>query len=283
MNRIMLKYILYLGISLGILSCKSSNTSLKQGPEKTNPIVLEHSLDIPKLDRSRQIRIYLPLGYYESDRSYPVLYMQDGQNLFDDTTSYAGEWGVDESLNALAAKTGLKMIVVGIDNGQEKRINELSPWENKKYGKAEGEEFVEFMVHQLKPFIDSNFRTLTNRKNTALMGSSLGGLITHYALFQYPDVFGKAALFSPSYWYADEVYDFTKKHPLPRNTKIFMLVGEKEEGMVEPSKKIYQLLLETGQKKKNLKWVSDPEGEHNELFWRRQFTPAMEWLYLGKK
>ncbi|MFT7064696.1 MAG: alpha-glucosidase [Sediminicola sp.] len=209
--------------------------------------------------------------------------MQDGQNLFDNATAYAGEWGVDESLNTLAANAGLKLIVMGIDNGEEKRINELSPWENKKYGKAEGEEYVEFMVHQLKPFIDSNFRTLPDRKHTSLMGSSMGGLISHYALFQYPDVFGKAAIFSPSYWYADEVYGFTHNHPLPKNTKIFMLVGEKEEGTVDPAKKMYQLILDTGQKKKHLKLVSDSEGEHNERFWNKQFTPAMEWLYLGKK
>ncbi|MEB8327769.1 alpha/beta hydrolase-fold protein [Flavobacteriaceae bacterium KMM 6897] len=279
----MLKYILCLGLALGVFSCKSYETSHNAVPGKANPIVLDHSLTIPKLDRTRQIRIYLPPGYYESDLSYPVLYMQDGQNLFDDATAYAGEWGVDESLNALAVNAGLKMIVVGIDNGQEKRINELSPWENKKYGKAEGEQYVEFMVHQLKPFIDSNFRTLPDRKHTSLMGSSLGGLISHYALFQYPDVFGKAAIFSPSYWYADEVYGFTQNHPLPRNTKIFMLIGEKEEGMVDPAKKMYQLILDGGQKNKNLKLVSDPEGEHNERFWRKQFTPAMEWLYLGKK
>ncbi|MEJ1223320.1 alpha/beta hydrolase [Sediminicola sp. 1XM1-17] len=278
----MIKYILCLGMALCFFSCKTSHTGILQGPEKANPIVLEHTLEIPKLERTRQIRIYLPPGYYASDRAYPVLYMQDGQNLFDDATAYAGEWGVDESLNNLSAKEQLKMIVVGIDNGQEKRINELSPWENKKYGRAEGEAYVDFMVHQLKPFIDRNFRTLPDRKNTALMGSSLGGLISHYALFKYPEIYGKAAIFSPSYWYAEEVFNFTQNHPLPRNTKIFLLVGEKEEGMVAPAKKMYQLMLETGQKKKNLKWVSDPEGEHNERFWRRQFTPAMEWLYLGR-
>ena len=279
----MLKYIFCLGVFLGILSCKSSNIIPSQGSEEANAIVLDHSLAIPKLDRIRQIRIYLPPGYYESNRSYPVLYMQDGQNLFDDATSYAGEWGIDESLNTLSAEAGLKLIVVGIDNGQDKRINELSPWENKKYGKAEGEEFVDFMVHQLKPFMDTNFRTLPDRKNTALMGSSLGGLISHYAIFQYPEVFGKAAIFSPSYWYADKVFAFTQSHPLPRNTQIFMLVGEKEEGMVDPAKRMYQLILDQGQKKKNLKLVSDPEGEHNERFWRKQFTPAMEWLYLKGK
>lgn len=278
----MSKYLLCLGIALGLLSCKSSNTGVLQNPEKANPIVVEHTIEIPKLERTRQLRIYLPPGYYESDKAYPVLYMQDGQNLFDDATSYAGEWGVDESLNDLSAKENLKMIVVGIDNGQGKRINELSPWENEKYGKAEGEEFVDFMVNQLKPFIDQNFRTLPDRNNTALMGSSLGGLISHYALFQYPHIFGKAAIFSPSYWYASEVFEFTKNHPLPKNTKIFMLVGEKEEGMVDPAKKMYQLILESGQQNKNVKWVSDPEGEHNERFWRKQFKPAMEWLYLGR-
>lgn len=151
-----------------------------------NVIILEKTLTIPKLNRQRRLRIYLPENYQLSKQHYPVLYMHDAQNLFDDKTAYAGEWGIDETLNRLAAENGLSLIVVGIDNGLELRMNELSPWPNQEYGVAEGEQYMDFIVNEVKPFIDKSYRTLTDKNNTAIMGSSMGGLISHYAIFEYP-------------------------------------------------------------------------------------------------
>src|SRR5206468_2794112 len=103
-------------------------------------------LRMPGLERERTLRIYLPPGYEKTQRRYPVLYMHDGQNLFDAATSYAGEWGVDETLNELARSSHLELIVVGIDNGDLKRMQELNPWDNEKYGAGEGREYMRFIV-----------------------------------------------------------------------------------------------------------------------------------------
>src|ERR1700676_1669623 len=111
-----------------------------------NVQVLPEPLTMPGLDRQRMIRVYLPPGYTTSKQRFPVLYMHDGQNLFDDATSFVGEWGVDETLDALAKTRDFKLIVVGIDNGAENRIHELSPWDNAKYGKGEGRQYMAFLV-----------------------------------------------------------------------------------------------------------------------------------------
>ena len=153
-----------------------------------NVQILDTAFLIPQLNRTRRIWIYLPPDYnYNTDKRYSVLYMQDGQNLFDDATSYAGEWGVDEFMDSL--KYG-QCIVVGIDNGGDKRMTEYNPYDNKKFGKGEGKKYIDFLVKTLKPFIDKNYRTLPGIQNTGIAGSSMGGLISLYAILQYPKVFG---------------------------------------------------------------------------------------------
>lgn len=246
--------------------------------QSANVTILEPFL-MKELGRERIIRIYIPEEYNNETRSYPVIYAHDGQNLFDDSTSYVGEWGLDESLNEIANETGFKVIVVGIDNGQGKRINELSPWENPDYGAAEGEAYMNFIVKQVKPYIDSTYRTLPERNNTAIIGSSLGGLISHYGIYQYPEIFSKAIIFSPSYWYAEEVWDFTANNPVPRDSKLWLEIGEKEGNAVDNTNKMYEVILNTGHPEENIVKRIDPEGEHNEPSWRRQFVPAVKWLF----
>src|SRR6185369_7256568 len=107
-----------------------------------------------------------------SERRYPVIYMHDGQNLFDDATSYAGEWGVDETLNELARSHGFEAIVVGIDNGQDRRMTELNPWDNPRFGKAEGAAYMSFIVDVVKPYVDARYRTRSDAQSTAIIGSS---------------------------------------------------------------------------------------------------------------
>lgn len=273
------KYFLILLIALSFAACKSSKDVTKSSSTQSNVIVLEQAFEILGLDRARQIRIYLPKNYWNSTEKYSVLYMHDGQNLFEDSTSYAGEWGIDESLDELSISADLDLIVVGIDNGREKRMNEMSPWENEEFGKAEGEEYMEFIVNHIKPFIDSTYRTFSNRENTAIMGSSMGGLISHYAIYKYPEIFSKAGIFSSSYWYADEVYDYTRNNSIPDDARLFLVVGKKEGKMVNDSQKMFNLILETGHPKKNLTLEIDPDGEHNEASWRKQFVPAIKWLF----
>ncbi|WP_298541570.1 alpha/beta hydrolase-fold protein [uncultured Aquimarina sp.] len=296
------KYLYLILISVCIIGCKNqvsknSETALKTETKefKTDTVllkttaqpnvkVLEKQFEIANLDRNRQIRIYVPPNYNTSDKKYPVLYMHDAQNLFDKFTSYSGEWEVDESLNELAETSGLELIVVGIDNGAEKRMNELSPWKNSEFGEAEGEAYMKFIVNQIKPYIDNNYRTLADKSNTAIMGSSMGGLISHYAIYQYPEIFSKTGIFSPSYWYSEEVFTFTRNHQISKETKIFLLIGKKEgHGMVENTEKMYTQILSSNHPKENIHLIVDPEGEHNEAFWKGHFTSAIEWLFTNKE
>ena len=254
-------------------------------PVKTSTVtdnvqVLPYQFVMPGLDRQRSIRLYLPPSYKTSEKRYPVIYMHDGQNLFDDMTADAGEWGVDESLNQLAEKHGLEMIVVGIDNGGDFRMNELSPWENKRFGKAQGKQYMDFIVKVVKPYIDTNFRTRKDRLHTAIMGSAMGGLMSHYAAHAYPEVFSKAGIFSPSYWYSQQVFSFTQRKKAPLDARLYVMYGDKEgDGMIADTDKMRRQLKQQGHPRQNNLFKRVPKGEHNEQLWRTEFPEAVQWLF----
>ncbi|MFZ0490242.1 MAG: alpha/beta hydrolase-fold protein [Salegentibacter sp.] len=234
------------------------------------------SIPAPQLDTVRTIRLYLPASYSHSKKDYPVIYMHDAQNLFDKATSYVGEWKVDEYLDSLASK---EVIVVGIDHGGEKRINELTPFPNEKYGGGKGAAYVGFIVNNLKPYIDQHYRTLKDPANTAIFGSSLGGLISFYAALKYPGTFGKAGVFSPSFWFSDKIYDFAKFSELNPDTKFYFLAGtNEEEGEIPDIERMLDLLRKKGLAKQNYKVKFIEGGEHNEALWSSAFPAAFEWL-----
>ncbi|MRX41078.1 alpha/beta hydrolase [Flavobacterium sp. LC2016-23] len=233
------------------------------------------TMEAPQLKTTKKIWIYLPENYAASDQRYSVIYMHDAQNLFDAKTSYVGEWNVDEKLDSLKAK----VIVVGIEHGNEKRIDELTPFKNEKYGGGNADNYLDFIVKTVKPYIDKNYRTKPKARNTIIMGSSLGGLVSYYAILKYPEVFGKAAVFSPSFWFSKDIYTLTEKtHKI--KTKIYFLCGDKEdENMVQDMTKM-ERLLDTKRcyclhltKSKIVKG-----GEHNEKLWRDSFVGALSWL-----
>lgn len=234
------------------------------------------TIEAPQLNTSKKIWIYLPENYSKNiQKKYSVIYMHDAQNLFDAKTSYSGEWNVDEKLDSLKAK----VIVVGIEHGNEKRIDELTPFKNEKYGGGNADNYLEFIVKTLKPHIDKNYRTKTKAKNTIIFGSSLGGLVSYYGALKYPEIFGKAGVFSPSFWFSPEIYTFTEKQPKIK-TKIYFLCGDKEsDDMVNDLTKMKRL-LDTKRcyclhldKTKIVKG-----GEHNEKLWRDHFAEAIFWL-----
>lgn len=159
---------------------------------------------MPQLDRNRKIWLYLPPDYSTSTKNYPVLYMQDGQNLFDNATSFAGEWQVDETLNSLFAGGDYGAIVVGIENGGGERLNEYSPWNNPSYGGGLGDQYVAFLANTLKPYIDANYRTRPEPQFNALIGSSMGALISTYGATEFPNIFRKVGSLSPAVLVFDE-------------------------------------------------------------------------------
>ncbi len=242
--------------------------------------VVSESFEMPELGRKRKIRLYLPPNYATSNVNYPVLYMHDGQNLFDHATSFAGEWQVDESLNTYFEKTGKGIIVVGIDHGGNFRIPEYTPWRNPNYGGGEGAKYMQFVVKTLKPYIDKYYRTLPDKANTALMGSSLGGLISHFGALEYPQIFGKVGVFSPSFWFSDSTYILANKKANIQDTKMYFLAGGAESAtMLAELEKMLQTIKQAGFKPENMHSKVIPSGTHSEGFWRNEFPFAIEYLF----
>ncbi|MEM5563809.1 TIM-barrel domain-containing protein [Psychroserpens sp. AS72] len=253
-----------------------------------NVSVISEDFEIPQLNRKRRIWLYLPPNYETSNESYPVVYMHDAQNLFDNSTSFSGEWSVDETLNRLYSEKNIKVIVVGIDNGGEKRTDEYNPWENEKYGGGEGKEYTNFIVQTLKPYIDSNYKTLKDKSNTAIFGSSMGGLISYYVALKHPNIFGKVGVFSPSFWFSPKVNDFSKTHGNIKDTKMYFLAGGREGGnvafeeisqTVKDMNSVITILKNQGFNPKNIQSKIVPEGKHNEELWRTNFEETMLWLF----
>lgn len=260
---------------LGTASLAAESTA------QPNVSLLGPPLSMPGLNRSRSIRLYLPPGYAGAavTKRYPVIYMHDGQNLFDAATAYAGEWNVDETLNALSRSTGFEAIVVGIDNGGDKRMSELSPSINPHVGEAQGKAYLDFVVDVVKPLIDSRYRTLPDRDNTAMIGSSMGGLISHAALIWYPSVFGRAALFSTAYESAGDFLDSVLSESLAPGTRIYLYAGgtESEHMVPETRRAAAAFLRQLPAKDVALSIVQ--ANRHNEAAWRAEFERAVRWLF----
>ena len=243
--------------------------------------VIATPLRMPGLDRERTLRVYLPPGYATGRKRYPVLYMHDGQNLFDDATSFVGEWGVDEAMDALARSDGLEMIVVGVDHGSDRRIAELTPWPNPEHSKvAEGEAYLNFIVTVVKPWVDANYRTRRGRDHTGLLGSSLGGLVNDYAMRRHPRVFGRIGIFSPSYWYSSEVWRYAEAHPPRRGTRVYLVAGDREgDDMSAELARMTALLRRQSPRSVRIESALRAGAEHNEAAWRREFPQAVRFLF----
>jgi predicted alpha/beta superfamily hydrolase len=237
--------------------------------------VSSFTIAAPQLHTTKKIWIYLPKNYESSNKKYSVLYMHDAQNLFDSKTAYAGEWNVDEKLDSINAQ----LIVIGIEHGNDKRMDELTPFKNEKYGGGNADAYLEFIVKTLKPQIDKNYRTKTNKNNTLIMGSSLGGLVSFYAILKYPQVFGKAGVFSPSFWFSDKIYD-AAENTKKIKSKIYFLCGDEEsDDMVADLNKMELLLNRKRCYCLNLNEKKIVKGgQHNEKLWRDGFTKAILWL-----
>lgn len=247
-----------------------------------NTHILDLEFTIPQLNRNRRVWIYLPQDYYTSTTNYPVVYMQDAQNLFDYVYSFGDEWEVDESMEDIQNNGGVPAIVVGVDNGGSYRIDEYSPWYNSNYGGGEGDLYADFLVNTLKPYVDANFRTLTDRLNTAIVGSSMGGLISFYTAMKYQSVFGKAGIFSPSFWFASDVFTYVQTVGKQYDMRFYFLVGGMESTTIQNDvASMIQTLMNEGYPFSDIAISMPANGEHSEWFWGQEYPNAFNWLFQG--
>jgi len=245
-----------------------------------NVQILDEDFYIPQLDRNRRIWLYLPPDYQTTTKRYPVLYLQDGQNLFDAYYSFAGEWEVDESMNTLFDNGNYGAIVVGIDNGGSNRIDEYSPWVNPGYGGGDGEAYAAFIVNTLKPHIDGSFRTLPGREYTGIGGSSLGANISMFAAVEYQDVFSKVGIFSPAFWFSDSIYQHIVNTGIHEDLRIYFVAGTNESGaMISDMQAVHDTLAYAGLDETNMQFISRSDGAHSEWFWAREYPATYEWLF----
>ena len=237
------------------------------------------------LKNERTLVVYLPPGYdARADLRYPVLYLQDGQNLFDPKTAYAGnEWKADETADELVAARQIEpLIIVGIYNTGEHRIEEYTPSRDRKRGGGMADRYGRMLVEEIKPFIDNAYRTLQGPLNTGLGGSSLGGLVTLYLGIKYSQIFGKLAVLSPSVWWDDRaILDLiAEARPKPR-LKIWLDMGTCEGGMsLQDTERLRDLLEAKGWVEGDDLQYSEIEGAmHNEAAWATRVGPLLTFLF----
>jgi predicted alpha/beta superfamily hydrolase len=247
------------------------------------------------LTAKRDVIVYLPEAYLnEPDRRFPVFYMHDGQNLIDGRTSYLADrtWRVDSTTNELTADGQIEpIILVGIANTGVRRMAEYTPTRDPRKGGGDGPLYGKLLVEELKPLIDTTFRTLPDAANTALGGSSLGGLITLDIALTYPEVFGKAAVMSPSVWWnqrsiLDRVGTASPNPPL----RIWLDMGT-AEGLrhVRDTDLLHRRLIQRGWRDRthprpkrdgvDLHYLRVPGGLHNEDAWADRFDQVLRFLF----
>jgi predicted alpha/beta superfamily hydrolase len=239
---------------------------------------------IPQLNRRRRIAVLLPWNYESTTRRYPVLYLQDGQNLFEDGGPF-GTWELDKRLAALAQRGLGDFIVVAIDHGGKDRIREYAPYDSPKWGEGLGQEYTRFLAETLKPYIDANFRTLSDRAHTGIGGSSMGGLISIYAGLMFPHIYSRFMIFSPSFWASPELFFEPMRFSQYPLTRIYLYGGEKEgSGMVTNMERFKETLdrQHIHPDCVQVKMEVDPQGRHHEARWGKEFPKAAKWLFFDR-
>jgi predicted alpha/beta superfamily hydrolase len=228
--------------------------------------------------------VCLPAGYESTDDHYPVLYMQDGQNLFDRAIGFGGqEWGVDEALAAHAGRADA--IIVAIANAGDVRINEYSPFRDEGLGGGKGDDYLDFISDVVMPLVDGTFRTRMGAENTFIGGSSMGGLIALYAYLTRPDVFGGVAALSPSLWFARRaIFEVLKNTPC-RGGRLYADIGSREgPAQLLDMARLRIRLVEKGYRKgRDMVVLMDLGARHEEAAWARRFPKALRFLVGGAK
>jgi predicted alpha/beta superfamily hydrolase len=241
---------------------------------------------------ARDILVYLPptlAAGRAGNRRYPTLYFHDGQNVFDKHTSYSGEWAADEALEALAQE-GTEAIAVAIPNSGEGRMDEYNPWpsrekfwrDGKKVG-GRGDAYLDWVVAAVKPLIDRSFPTSHERMDTGIIGSSMGGLISMYALLSHGDTFGLAGVLSPSIsWNRYAIVRQIEERGVPRSRVHLDMGGREWRGGLADSRRLRDALIGAGlEPGRDLHYVEERYAAHSEPAWARRLPDALRFLLRG--
>jgi predicted alpha/beta superfamily hydrolase len=236
----------------------------------------------PQLGNERDVDIFLPPSYSAGRRRYPVIYMQDGQNLADPDRAFAGTWKLDECLDALARR-GLETVVVGVPNKGAERLREYSPFADARHGGGSGDAYLAFVERTLKPLIDRRVRTRPEREATGMFGSSMGGLISLYAFFRAPETFGFAGAMSPSLWFGGRaLIDYVERSGAASG-RLYIDAGTEEgAGTVRDATALARVLERKGYVPgETLSFSEIAGGRHEEAHWAERLVPALEFLLKG--
>jgi predicted alpha/beta superfamily hydrolase len=242
-------------------------------------VTIVAGVESPQLKNSRSLRIFLPASYQENlAKRYPVLYMQDGQNLFDaKTAAYGVEWAIDETVNRLVAIGAMdEVIVVGIDNTPD-RIPEYTPCCDPKHGGGKLDAYEAFVVDTVKPMIDKRLRTLPGKEATAIMGSSLGGIASVLIAQHRPDVFSKAGGVSSSFWWNERTLVTKAAARVP--VKFYLDAGTSGDGLEDTLLMRDAMLAQGYRAGADLLFDSAEGGKHNEASWAARVEKPLTWIF----
>jgi len=270
-------------------------TAIAQRPHTLTGDVRTHKNFHSKiLNNDRDVLVYLPPGYDAAKgKKYPILYVHDGQNLFDGATSFipGKEWRLDETAQALIEAGKIEpLIIVGIYNNKD-RIDEYTPVADAKYKGGNADLYGRMLVEELKPFIDIQYRTKKDAGHTGLCGSSLGGLVSLYLALKYQNVFGRVAVVSPSVWFANkQIVRYVEALPIKPTLRIWMDIGTKEgrtaeeaQHSVEDARLLKAALMKKGWKiGKEFNYVEAAGAEHNEDAWAARAASILTFLFPSK-
>ena len=244
------------------------------------PRLFQHERD------NRTLIVYLPPTYEaEPERRFPVLYMQDGQNLFDPQTSFikGNYWRMGETADALIEAGEIEpLIIAGIYNAGDRRVDEYTPGKDKRLGGGHADTYGRMLVERLKPFVDAQYRTLPGAEHCGLGGSSLGGLVTLYLGLRYPGVFSRLAVISPSVWWRERailkmVAGLRQRPPL----RIWLDIGAKESRQAVPDARALRsaLICKGWKLGADLAYLEASDGEHTESAWAQRTGPMLRFLF----